>query len=71
MTKNLGNRDRALRVLAAAFAVTCAVMAPLPLLVRVAAFGGMGAYLLFTALAGTCVGYMLMGKSTCPIERPT
>lgn len=71
MKKNLGNRDRALRVLAALLATTCAFMAPLPLLTRALAFGGMGAYLLFTALAGTCFGYMLMGKSTCPVERPT
>lgn len=71
MTKNLGNRDRALRVLAALLMVTCAFMAPLPPFTRLALFGGMGAYLLLTALAGTCFGYMLMGKSTCPIERPT
>lgn len=70
MKRNLGNRDRTLRGLGALLSAICAGMAPLPLLVRVLAFGGMSAYLLFTALAGTCFGYMLIGRSTCRIERP-
>jgi hypothetical protein len=48
--------------------VSCSVMAPLPLAARMATFGAMGAYLLFTALAGICFGYRLMGRSTCHAE---
>jgi hypothetical protein len=68
MRKNLGTTDRWLRTLAATTMLVCSVQAPLPLLVRVIAFGGMGLYFLFTAVAGTCLGYKLMGKSTCPVE---
>jgi hypothetical protein len=70
MKKNLGGRDRAFRALAAAAMLVCSVMSPLPLVVRVAGFGAMGAYLLFTAVAGTCLGYRVLGKSTCPMETP-
>jgi len=28
----------------------------------------MAAYLLFSALAGTCLGYKLMGRSTCKLQ---
>jgi len=66
MTKNVGNWDRALRGIAAMASFTCSVMAPLPLTVRAVAFGGMGAYLAFTALVGTCLGYRIMERSTCP-----
>jgi len=66
MKKNLGNADRALRAAAVVALVTCSVALPLPLLIRVSAFGSMAAYLLFTVLAGTCLGYKLIGKSTCP-----
>jgi hypothetical protein len=66
MTKNMGNWDRALRGIAATALFTCSVMAPLALAVRAIAFGGMGAYVAFTALVGTCLGYRIMGKSTCP-----
>lgn len=69
MAKNLGNVDRALRVAAAVATGTCAVMAPAPLGVRLVAFGGTSLYLLFTALVGTCLGYRLMGKSTCPVRQ--
>ncbi len=67
MTKNVGTMDRVGRGLGAAAMMTCAFLAPLPLAARAAAFGLTGAYLLFTALAGTCLGYRLMGKSTCPV----
>lgn len=43
-----------------------AVFAPLAAPLRFGVFGGMAGYLLFTALAGTCLGYRLMGRSTCP-----
>ena len=67
MKKNVGTKDRVFRALAGLMMLVCSLMAPLPLAVRVAGFGMMGAYLLFTAAAGTCLGYRLMGKSSCPI----
>jgi hypothetical protein len=68
MKRNVGTVDRALRAVGAAALMIAAVAAPLPLPLpaRVALFGVMAAYLAFTALAGTCLGYALLGKSTCP-----
>jgi Protein of unknown function (DUF2892) len=71
MRRNLGSVDRVLRLAGAVVAAVCAVQAPLTLPVRLAAFAGTGVYLLLTALAGTCLGYRLMGKSTCGIEQRT
>ena len=68
MKRNLGNGDRLLRAVGGAAMVACAVMAPVPLAVRLAVFGVTGGYLLLSALRGTCLGYTLMGKSTCPTE---
>jgi len=68
MNKNVGTADRIARAVAGVGMLVGSVMAPLPWAVRVAALGGMGAYMLFTALAGTCLGYRLIGRSTCPIE---
>jgi hypothetical protein len=69
MTRNLGQWDRGLRLAGAVVAGFCAVQAPLSLPVRLLVFAGMGAYLLLTALAGTCVGYRLLGKSTCRLDQ--
>jgi hypothetical protein len=66
MSKNLGDVDRGLRVLGALAAAMCAVNGPFSLPIRLLAFGGASLYLLVTALAGSCVGYRLLGKSTCP-----
>lgn len=68
MKKNLGTGERWLRAVGGASLITGSLVAPLPWAVRLAAFGAMGAYLLFTALAGSCLGYRLMGKSTCALE---
>jgi Protein of unknown function (DUF2892) len=68
MKQNLGTWDRILRVGASATMATCAVMAPLPFAARLAIFGGLGTYMMLTALAGTCLGYRMMGKSTCPVK---
>lgn len=68
MTKNVGTMDRVARGAGALGLGACAFMAPLPLSIRLAGFGMTAVYLLFTALAGTCLGYRLMGKSTCPME---
>ncbi|HKO53913.1 MAG TPA: DUF2892 domain-containing protein [Polyangiaceae bacterium] len=67
MEKNLGKSDRAVRGLAVVGLLTCSIFCPLPLLVRVSAFGVLAAYLLYTALSGTCLGYALLGKSTCSV----
>lgn len=66
MAKNLGTVDRVTRGLGGAALTTCAWMAPLPPEVRLPVFGLAGAYLLFNAISGSCLGYKLMGKSTCP-----
>ena len=66
MTINLGTVDRWLRVLAAVPLGVCAVAGPFSWAVRLGVFGLNAAYLLWSALAGSCVGYRLMGRSTCP-----
>jgi hypothetical protein len=66
MTKNVGTVDRMFRGLGAAVMVACAILAPLPTAVRLPLFGGTALYMLFTVLSGTCLGYRLMGRSTCP-----
>ncbi|HYQ05341.1 MAG TPA: DUF2892 domain-containing protein [Polyangiaceae bacterium] len=66
MKKNIGTSDRLSRVVGGVSLLTCSFLAPLPLAVRVAGFATMGVYLLVTALVGTCAGYALMGKSSCP-----
>jgi hypothetical protein len=69
MKRNIGTADRIARGIGALGMFTCAMMAPLSLGVRLATFSLPAVYLLFTALAGTCLGYSLMGKSTCPAPR--
>lgn len=66
MARNVGNWDRIGRGVAAFFMTTCAILAPLPLVARIAALGLPALYMTFTALRGTCLGYRLMGMSTCP-----
>ena len=68
MKQNAANWDRVLRAVAGFGMLTCAVFAPLPLLVRVLALGGGGVYMLGSALMGSCLGYKMMGISTCPVD---
>ena len=68
MKQNAATWDRVARALFGVSMMVGAVLAPLPLLARILALGGGGAYLLWTALVGTCLGYKLMGISTCPVE---
>lgn len=68
MKRNVGIGDRVFRLLAASAMGSCAAMAPLPLAVRLATFGTAGTYLLFTAVVGSCLGYRVMGKSTCRVD---
>jgi hypothetical protein len=67
MEKNLGRADRLARVVAASLLVLCAALAPLPFAARGGALA-MGLYMLATALAGTCLGYRLMGFRSCPLS---
>ena len=65
MKKNLGSMDRAARSLAALGMLAGAWLLPLSLAGRL----GLGATALvvgMTALTGTCLGYRLLGLSTCP-----
>lgn len=66
MIRNVGNLDRFARGATAAALTGCSFLAPLPLETRIIAFAVPALYLLFTALKGTCLGYRLMGRSTCP-----
>lgn len=66
MTRNVGSFDRIARAATAAALATCSFLAPLSLGTRLAAFAIPAVYLLFTALKGTCLGYRLMGRSSCP-----
>jgi hypothetical protein len=67
---NVGTFDRVARALAAALAVTAAFTLPLAGAWAVG-LGATGVYLLGTAVAGTCLGYRLLGKSSCPVPRPS
>jgi hypothetical protein len=69
MTRNVGTVDRLARAIVALGMFTGAVTAPLSLGVRLAAFLLPAVVLMFTALSGRCLGYRLMGKSTCPAPR--
>ena len=68
MKENAARWDRGLRAVAGSVMLVCSFFAPLPLLVRVLALGGTGVYMIGTALVGTCLGYRLMGISTCPVH---
>jgi hypothetical protein len=66
MKKNIGTSERIARALGGASLLMCSFLAPFPQAVRMAVFGTMGVYLLITAVVGSCAGYALMGKSSCP-----
>lgn len=68
MKQNTASWDRIVRAIAGLGMLAASFAAPLPLLVRVLALGFGGAYMIGTALAGTCLGYKLMGISTCPVQ---
>ena len=62
---NVGTLDRAMRALMALGLLAAALFAPVALPLRVV-LGGGGLYMLISAVAATCVGYRLLGMSTCP-----
>lgn len=69
MKRNTASWDRILRALAGLALAACALFMPISPLIRALAFGGGAIYMLGTALAGTCLGYRMLGISTCPIEQ--
>lgn len=77
MKKNVGSLDRWMRGGAAVGAGVGAAVVPsiapsiahLHLALRLGLLAT-GLYLAWTALAGTCLGYRMMGLSTCPTPRP-
>ncbi|MFO0547676.1 MAG: DUF2892 domain-containing protein [Polyangiaceae bacterium] len=68
MKKNLGSLDRAARGAGALAAFVTALVLGLPTIARLGLVAT-GVYLVYTALAGTCLGYRMMGLSTCPTKR--
>lgn len=68
MTRNVGSLDRLVRAFAAASLVALFFLSSLPTVARAIAFALPAGYMLFTALQGTCFGYRLMGRSTCPTQ---
>jgi len=68
MKKNVGLVDRAMRCFGALAMIAVAFIVPAQAVIRFG-LGASGLYVLFTAVAGTCLGYRLMGLSTCPLER--
>lgn len=69
MAKNLGKFDRVARLIGGAGMTVCGFMAPLPDGLRIGALLIPGLYVLATAIVGTCLGYKMMGLSTCPITK--
>ena len=69
MKQNAASWDRILRAIAGLTMITSSFLVPLPLLVRLLALGVGGLYMVATALVGTCLGYKLMGFSTCPVQQ--
>ncbi|HYP86903.1 MAG TPA: DUF2892 domain-containing protein [Polyangiaceae bacterium] len=67
MKKNLNTMHRSVRALAAVGMAGCAAVAPVSHAAQLG-LGALAAYLGFTALAGSCVGLRLMGRSTCAVE---
>jgi hypothetical protein len=65
---NLGPADRLARAVGAALMIAAAFLIALPAAGQIA-LAGMGLYLLGTVAMGTCLGYRLMGKSTCSTHR--
>jgi hypothetical protein len=61
MKHNVGTTDRILRGTIGLGMVASSIVTPVPIVV-----GVMGGYLALTSLAGSCLGYRMMGRSTCP-----
>jgi hypothetical protein len=69
MNRNVATWDRIARALGAAAMLVCSAIAPFSILVRVLLLALPGLYLLGTVLFGRCLGYRLLGWSTCKAAR--
>lgn len=67
MNHNVGSPDRVLRAIAGVAMASSPFVLPLPSLALGVALGAVGGYLALTALVGRCLGYRLMGRSTCAL----
>ncbi len=67
---NLSKADRIVRVVGAIGFFVAAALAPVPFAAQLA-LGATGLYVLGTSLVGTCLGYKLIGASTCPVPTKT
>ena len=68
LNPNLGNADRTIRAITAVAMLIASFTTPVPLMAAVGlAFTGL--YMIGTSLVGTCLGYKLIGVSTCPIKQ--
>ena len=65
---NLGNADRTIRAIAAVAMLIGSFTIPVPLMAAVG-LALTGVYMIGTSLVGTCLGYKLIGVSTCPIKQ--
>lgn len=65
MMKNVGRLDRTARGLLAIAMLLGAWLAPLSVLAR-AGIAALATYFAITVLLGTCLGYRMMGLSSCP-----
>lgn len=68
LNQNLGNADRAIRAIAAVAMLIASFIAPVPMMAAVG-LALTGVYMIGTSLVGTCLGYKLIGVSTCPIKQ--
>ncbi len=67
MNHNVGSLDRTIRGIAGIAMASSAFVLPLPFPALGVALGAMGGYLVLTALFGRCLGYRMMGRSTCAL----
>lgn len=68
MKQNAANWDRAGRAIMGFSSILAAAVLPWPTWARAGA-GMTGVYLLATAVFGACLGYRLLGISTCTVKR--
>lgn len=67
MNHNVGSLDRTIRGIAGIAMASSAFVLPLPSPALGVALGATGGYLVLTALFGRCLGYRMMGRSTCAL----
>jgi Protein of unknown function (DUF2892) len=67
MKRNVGTWDRVFRAITGSAMLVASGLTPVPLLVSVV-MAVNGVYLVGTSLVGSCLGYRLMGRSTCPVQ---